>query len=150
MTVPNVAQMFPSKFISGDDLAASGPKTLTIQRIYQDEAVNNEGKKSTVWTIQFAEARKPMILNKSNAKTIAKIYGSTEANDWIGKRITIMHRVGMAYGDIKNLVTVKPELPPPVVSRPAVPAAPVVEEETPSTPDDHAPAPPVEAEVSTI
>ena len=35
------------------------------------------------------ENEKPMILNRTNCKTIAKLHGSPEVEDWVGKKIQI-------------------------------------------------------------
>jgi hypothetical protein len=32
---------------------------------------------------------KPMILNRTNAKTISKLLGSSYVEDWSGKRVTL-------------------------------------------------------------
>lgn len=42
------------------------------------------------WAIRFEEEHlKPFILNSSNGKLLAQIFGSEETDDWVGKKIVL-------------------------------------------------------------
>ena len=81
---------------------------LTILRIKQDEVIGPEGKKEICSVCYFKENVKPMILNTTNSKTIAKLFGSNYVEDWIGKPIQIGVETVRAYGDIVDALRVRP------------------------------------------
>ncbi|NLT48394.1 MAG: hypothetical protein GXX92_08265 [Clostridiales bacterium] len=63
--------------------------TVTIAR-HSEEEVQNEKGKSLKGVLYFRENIKPLILNVTNGKTIAKIYGK-DADGWVGKRISLYY-----------------------------------------------------------
>ena len=58
----------------------------------------------------FEESSKPMVLNKTNCKTIEKIY-SPFTDDWIGKKITVFAQKVKAFGDIVDALRIRPTKP---------------------------------------
>ena len=77
-----IGEMFPSKFVKAADVEDQ-PLTLEIAGV---EAVELEGQKK--YSVAFEESDKQLILNVTNAKTIANLYGD-DTRDWIGKRIKL-------------------------------------------------------------
>lgn len=51
-----------------------------------------------------------LICNKTNAKAIAALYGS-ETEAWAGKRITLFSTREMAFGELKDVIRVRPTKP---------------------------------------
>ncbi|KKM68111.1 hypothetical protein LCGC14_1464250 [marine sediment metagenome] len=77
---------------SGNTLKAqdlgSNEFPLTINS-YQIQDVGGKGEsKDTKAVLSFKEAKKGFVLNKTNANTIASMYGP-EMDHWIGKKITL-------------------------------------------------------------
>lgn len=70
--------------------------TMTIKAVKIEEVVNDRGKEKKP-TVYFKERPKGLILNKTNAKAIARLYGR-ETNDWIGKTITMYAEAGTWFG----------------------------------------------------
>lgn len=62
-------------------------KTVTILK-HCEEMVQNEKGKSLKGVLYFKENVKPLILNVTNGKTIATLYGK-DADAWVGKRISL-------------------------------------------------------------
>lgn len=62
---------------------------LTIDDIYVEEIKNQHGSEDKP-VIHFKEDVKPMVLNKTNRDSIAKLYGKrTKSNTWQGKKIAL-------------------------------------------------------------
>src|SRR3546814_10597754 len=86
-------KVFDSPYLSSMDVVE--PITLTIARVTQ-EADKTKKTKDTFNTAYFAEKfirpgekLKPMILNATNSKTMAKLTGSPYIEDWGDTRITV-------------------------------------------------------------
>jgi len=68
---------------------------LTIKSIKSDLVTTEGGKQDKCLVADFVEKQvgtvvvKPMIFNKTNCKTIQKLMGSGEVENWIGKQITV-------------------------------------------------------------
>ncbi len=79
--------MFPSDFVKADDLNGKDV-TKTIKAVTMDELTMAGGRKETRPVVRFSDAEKKLVLNKTNAITISKMYGK-ETDDWVGKQVTM-------------------------------------------------------------
>ena len=86
-------------------------KTATIKDVKQELVVGADGKKETCTVVHFAENLKPLILNRTNAKTITKLYGTGFIDEWVGKKITMTVRNVRAFGETVEAIRIKPEVP---------------------------------------
>jgi hypothetical protein len=59
--------------------------------------------------VHFQEKQKPMILNRTNAKTISKVYGTPLIEDWAGKKIRIYAELVDAFGEQVEALRIKYE-----------------------------------------
>jgi hypothetical protein len=93
-----------SQQYDGDYLEAfhlSKDVTVTIASIEARNTVKaKNGKVIDKPIVHFVGAKRGLVLNKTNARTIAAQYGDAMAN-WIGKKITIYPDVCDAFG-VKN------------------------------------------------
>ena len=90
----------------GEDL------TLTIDTVRQEQVTGNNGKKEVCMTIHWAEkGYLPMIVNRTNAKTITKVVGSPYIEAWRGKAITLYVDTTRLGGDIVECLRVRPYAP---------------------------------------
>lgn len=94
-------------------------RTLTIKTVRQEPVQGSDGKKEECIVVRFAEREKPMIMNKTNLKTIAKLYGSY-IEDWTGKRITVYIEKVKAFGDLVEALRIRPKVPQAVSKEPEV------------------------------
>lgn len=111
--------LFPSLYIGAADLRGQ-EKTLTIRRVVVEELKTDRGseKKPVVY---FEEVRdkadsskdKRLVLNKTNAKTIAKVYDENEIDNWVGKRITLFPSTVSVGGEMRDCIRVRPTIPQP-------------------------------------
>ena len=86
--------------------------TLTIEYVRQEVVTGANGRKEQCMVAHFKDNVKPMILNRTNAKTITKVTGSPYIEDWAGKRITLYADTTRFGGDIVECLRVRPYEPP--------------------------------------
>lgn len=85
---------------------------LTISKVGTEEVVGSDGKKQSCSVIRFKEKdAKPMVLNVTNSKTIAKMYNTPFIEDWIGKRIQIYAAKVKAFGEEMDALRIRPKVP---------------------------------------
>lgn len=85
--------------------------TLTIDRIVDEEVVNN-GKKEVCTACYWTDkAFKPMILNVTNKKTICKLYKTKDTDKLRGKAVTIGIDKVKAFGDVYDALRIRPRIP---------------------------------------
>lgn len=80
--------------------------TVTISKITDEEVINN-GKSEGCTVAHFEENCKPMILNLTNKKTLARLYKTKDSAKLIGKRITIGYEKVKAFGKISDALRIK-------------------------------------------
>ena len=89
-----------------------GGKDLTVQiKSVAQEVVKGEGGKQEMCLVAQLVDNKPMILNKTNAKTIAKIYGTPYINEWVGKYITIYPTTTKLAGEQVECLRIRQVVP---------------------------------------
>jgi hypothetical protein len=128
--------LFP--YIQGEMLKDVGQITMTIADVREEELVNNRGKdiKPIVF---FKEKKKGLILNKTNAKTLAAMFGA-ETDDWRGERIFLYAERGTWFGKTGYAVRVSEDVPDNGNGKPAAKSAPASVDELPfDFPDDEPP-----------
>jgi len=86
---------------------------VTIKSVGQEDVYNpSSNKKETCTVARFVEAGiKPMILNSTNCKTIAKIHGTPYIEEWAGKSIAIYIEKVKAFGDIVEALRIRNKIP---------------------------------------
>lgn len=80
--MPNVNEMFPSKWLKATDLPR--PVTVTIDSIEQAEMPGGELK----WVVYFRGKEKGMVLNRTNAEQLVDFFGD-ESDNWRGKSVKL-------------------------------------------------------------
>jgi hypothetical protein len=90
----NLHEMFPSNYLTKDDLPT--PRTLTISNVTRKEVWRKNGKQLAV-ILHFGGNVKPLVLNKTNAIVIARLYGNDTAL-WASKPIEVYHDPGVMLG----------------------------------------------------
>ena len=85
---------------------------VTIKHVAQADVVGNGGKKERKTVVFFLENVKPMVLNRTNSKTITKLFGTPYIEQWGGKKIQVYieHDI-QAFGEIVDGLRVRPFLP---------------------------------------
>lgn len=83
----------------------------TIARVGLEMVIGADGKKDECTVARFVEKVKPMILNVTNCKTIANMYGTPYIEDWTGKRIQIYAAKIKAFGEEVEALRIRPKAP---------------------------------------
>lgn len=129
--------LFPNKYLAAHDLQGKDA-TLTIRAVVREELKTKKGSEMRP-VLYFEETaakakrdrteEKRMVLNITNADTVAAVTGATDYESWIGKRITLFAAMVDAFGAMKEALRVRPT-PPPKQPAPA-PTEPTNPEPTP-------------------
>lgn len=113
--MPDYRTMFDERWVKAWDLGGK-PVTVTIVKVEAGvienpkEKVNDKPKRQRLPIVWFKGAKKPLGLNKTNAQTIAKMYGN-RTEDWLGKTVTIFPTTTQAFGEEKDCIRIKPAVP---------------------------------------
>lgn len=133
--MPHYKRFFDNDYIGSFDLGP-GDHAVVIERVEQGELqIPGTSAKERKPLVRFVGKKKPMVLNATNAKTIAAIYG-TNTDEWVGKPIAIYATKTTFAGEEVDCIRVRPTPPAPRTKKNAPPAAPEPppEEETSDVP----------------
>lgn len=103
----NVSKMFPSKYAKAHDLPDSG--VVVVMSHVKSEKMGQPPQDN--WVLYFERATKGMVLNRTNAMTIASLYGG-ETDGWKGKRIRLLPAWVQAFGKNNHVIRVDDKAPP--------------------------------------
>lgn len=84
----------------GEDL------TVMIDWVQREQITGTGGKKEEC-TVAHLQGEKPFILNSTNSKSIAKLYGPF-IEDWAGKPITLFATTTKMAGDVVECLRIRP------------------------------------------
>ena len=105
-----VSEAFPSKYLKAEDLNG---KRVTVEiddaRIEEFKDGHKTDKKII---LSFVGKQKEMVCNKTNAATIAKMYGD-ETDNWRGQFVAILAREVEFAGDVVLALRVDSKRPAP-------------------------------------
>ena len=105
----------PDYFGSHDlmtDTGEYGQITVTIASVSQEKVKGSDGKDSSCIVAKTQET-KPIILNKTNCKTITKVLGTPIIERWAGHKVIIGVDKVKAFGDVTDALRVRSTKPTP-------------------------------------
>jgi hypothetical protein len=102
----HVDLMFPSRYLKAADFEGK-PVALTIAEVFRDKVQMANGSKAEKYIVRFRETDKELILNKTNAKAVAKALGEPKAVNWAGERITLKPTTCEAFGEMVPCIRVE-------------------------------------------
>lgn len=105
----------PDYFGSHDLMTDSGEYgqiTVTIASVSQEKVKGSDGKDSSCIVAKTQET-KPIILNKTNCKTITKVLGTPIIERWAGHKVIIGVDKVKAFGDVTDALRVRSTKPVP-------------------------------------
>lgn len=89
-----------------------GDRTLTIKSYGEEQMFDRDsGGKKKALCLRFAEEELPMVLNVTNAETIAKVVGSDRMDDWIGRKVTVGQSKIKAFGKEAYAIRIRDRKP---------------------------------------
>jgi len=102
----HVDLMFPSIYLKAAEL--NGKEfVLTIKDVTVDVLMTVKGKTDPKYILTFAETVKMFVLNKTNARAIAKALNEPRAVKWPGHKITLYPATCEAFGETTDCIRVK-------------------------------------------
>src|SRR5262245_24360087 len=107
----NFESMFPSRWLRAADLPSEG-LVATIASVKTEEIGRSNEEKPIV---RFSNVSKALVLNHTNAKAIATLYGK-DVNAWIGADILLVRAQTEMGGETVDCIRIKR---PGSVDRPA-------------------------------
>jgi hypothetical protein len=95
------------------DLPHDKDTIVTIKEVVQKEVIAGQGKAAQKRPVFIFEEKgiKPLICNPTNAKTIQRIYKTPEIEDWVGKKIQLYVTTEKAFGEMIDVVRIRPSEP---------------------------------------
>lgn len=102
-------QMVNLDYIGAYALTDGKDLTLTIDHVTREMVTGNNGKKEQCMVMYFKERDyKPMILNRTNAKSITALCNSPYIEDWAGHRVTLYATTTRLGGDTVECLRIRP------------------------------------------
>jgi len=102
--------LFDAKFLGSWDLPPARDVVVTITSVAPEIVRNESNKEAKKPVLMFQGKKLGLLLNKTNAKTIAAMY-STDTRKWIGKRIAIYATTTMFGRQTVDCIRVRPTPP---------------------------------------
>jgi len=90
-----VSQMIESKYLKQSDI--DGDVTITVQSLKRVNVARDDEDPDYKWTCKFEEFEKPMVLNSTNIKRMAKALGD-DTDDWTGKKVVLYVDPDIEFG----------------------------------------------------
>jgi hypothetical protein len=100
--------MFPSKYVAAAELKGKDA-IVTIKKVEKAELATTKGPEMK-WLLHFSDASKPLVLNKTNSRTIAELHGA-KAELWAGKRIILFPTTCQAFGKLTDCIRIRDKAP---------------------------------------
>lgn len=97
-------------YIGAYSLQPGEEKIVEIISVGREQVKGSDGK-ATDCIVAKLKGEKPFILNKTNCKTLSKIYGTPFIEEWTGKRIIVYAERVKAFGDIVDALRIRPTAP---------------------------------------
>lgn len=117
-----VGDMIESKYLKQSDVEGETP--VTVVKVGRANVAKENEEPEYKWLIRFQEFSKPMVLNSTNIKRLARACGSDDTDDWTGKRVVLYVDPDVEFaGNVVGGLRIKGTPPPAPVTR-SVPPGP--------------------------
>ena len=90
-------KLYPSDHLMAEDLDGK-EFDMVIEKVVEEEVRNENGKEPKL-VAYFKGAKKGMVLNVTNNKTLQKLTGSRFYEDWAGQAVTVYGKWIKAFGE---------------------------------------------------
>ena len=118
----NIDGAFPSNYLKASDLQGKAT-TVTMDRVEIEELKSRKGN-DTKPILYFMGKEKGLVLNKTNSRAIAQIYGN-ETDDWSGQPVELYTAMVDFAGDTVEAIRVRAPRKRNGAERPAPAPAPI-------------------------
>lgn len=104
--MPHWREMTDSDWLRAFDLQGKDV-TVTVEKVVAGEVTGEKGKKSKKPVVFFVGKKKPLAMNSTNCKTVARMYGNN-TEQWIGKSITLYTATTQKDGEEMPCIRIRP------------------------------------------
>ena len=94
-----------TNYFSSWDLPEGKDMIVRIIEIRQEMIQNAQGREEKA--VAVIEGQKPLILNTTNMKSIAKALGTPYVEEWAGRKVQLYSEKVAAFGEITEAVRVR-------------------------------------------
>lgn len=82
-----IGEMIESKYLKQSDVQHES--VVTIQKVGKANVAREGDEPEYKWLVRLEEFSKPMVLNATNIKRLARACESDDTDNWIGKRVVL-------------------------------------------------------------
>ena len=100
----DMERYFPSRFLVGEGV--DQPTKLTVQSV-KEEQIGKPGEEELKLVVHWAEDAKPLVLNKTNFKSIEEVAGSGSIDKWAGTVVEIYTIHGEWFGKEQDAIRIR-------------------------------------------
>lgn len=101
--------MFPSDYIAAPDLMGRDAPVV-IESVKVENLKMAGGKSEDKPVVRFVGKKKALVLNKTNARTIAKLHGN-QTDEWVGKGVTLYPTTTTFGRETVDCLRIRPTAP---------------------------------------
>lgn len=91
-----IGEMIDSKYLKQSDVEED--TVVTVEKVGKANVAREGDEPEYKWLIRFTEFKKPMVLNSTNIKRLAKACASEDTDDWIGKQVVLYVDPDVEFG----------------------------------------------------
>ena len=95
-SVAKIGEMIESKYLKQSDVHED--TVVTVQKVGRNNVAREGDEPEYKWMVRFNEFPKPMVLNSTNIKRLAKACNSDDTDDWIGKQAVLYVDPDIEFG----------------------------------------------------
>ena len=103
-------QFTNTMYIGAYSLQPGEERKVEIIRVERQKVKGSDGKE-TDCIVAILKDEKPFILNKTNCKTLTKLFGTPYLQNWVGGHIIIFAEIVSAFGDKVDALRIRPTKP---------------------------------------
>lgn len=107
-------------YLGAYSLPPGGDLTVRIDYVARELVKGTDGKEEECTVARMVD-EKPMILNRTNSKSIARLYGPY-IEDWAGKEITLFATKTKVAKEVVECLRIRPAVTPTQASKPGLSA----------------------------
>jgi hypothetical protein len=94
--MPKIGEMLGGKYLKQSDI--DDETIVTVAKVGKANIAREGDAPEYKWLIRFDELPKPMVLNSTNVKRLAKACDSEDSDDWTGKQVILYVDPDVEFG----------------------------------------------------
>lgn len=99
-----------TEFIGAYSLQPGEERVVEIISVGRKKVKGNNGKEQEC-TVATLKNEKPFILNRTNCKTLTKLFGTPFIENWKGAKVTVFSEKVKAFDELVDALRIRPTIP---------------------------------------